>query len=357
MEGVWSAWGRLLRGHRPLMSIEITSKCPLSCPGCYAYGEDHLGGDGIQLSGLRDFHGQELIDGVMDVVDRYKPLTMTFIGGEPLVRHKELSVILPLLSERGMHAQVVTSAVTRIPIEWASIKRLLISVSIDGLQPEHDARRAPATYEKIIENIEGHRVTVHCTITRQQVQREGYIEEFISQWSAMDTTERIWISLYTPQVGEVSEERLLPEDRRKVVADLKRLHRVYPKVDIGDRIAAAYGKPPESPAECIFARTAECLSADLESRVVPCQFGGNPECSECGCMASAALTAVGRYKIAGVLPVDPLFNASLAIGDFFRRRRLASEAKGSGDRTPVKSVLDPVRVEGVEGPLEEVVDS
>jgi hypothetical protein len=179
---------------------------------------------------------------------------------------------------------------------------------------------------------------VHCTITRQQVRRDGYLEEFISQWSAMDTTERIWISLYTPQVGEVSEERLLPEDRQKVVADLKRLHHVYPKLDIGDRTAAAYGKPPESPADCIFARTAECLSADLESRVVPCQFGGNPECSECGCMASAALTAAGRYKIAGLLPVDTLFNGSLAIGRFFRRRRMASAASGLADVAPVESV-------------------
>jgi MoaA/NifB/PqqE/SkfB family radical SAM enzyme len=339
------------------MSIEITSKCPLSCPGCYAYGEDHLGGAGIQLSGLRDLHGQELIDGVMDVVDRYQPLNLTFIGGEPLVRHKELSVILPLLSERGVHGQVVTSAVTRIPIEWASIKRLMISVSIDGLQPEHDARRAPATYDQIIENIEGHRVTVYCTITRQQVRREGYLEEFLSQWSAMDTTERIWISLYTPQVGEVSDERLLPEDRQKVVADLKRLHRVYPKLDIGDRTAAAYGKPPESPADCIFARTAECLSADLESHVVPCQFGGTPDCAECGCMASAALTAAGRYKIAGVLPVDALCNASLAIGGFFRRRRLASQTESPGDVAPVESVHDPVRLGRVERPLEESVDS
>ncbi len=324
MQGVFHAWGQILKGYRPVLSIEITSKCPLSCPGCYAYGDDHLGGEGIRLAGLRDLHGQELVDGVMGLIDKHKPLHVSIIGGEPLVRHKELSIILPMLSERGVHAHVVTSAVTRIPIEWASIKDLSISVSIDGLQPEHDARRAPATYEKIIENIRGHGLTVHCTVTRQQVRREGYLEEFINQWSAMDTTRRIWISLYTPQVGEVSEERLLPEDRQAVVADLKRLHRMYPKLDIGDRTAAAYDSPPKSPEDCIFARTVECVSADLKSAVVPCQFGGNPDCADCGCMASAALTAAGRYKIAGVLPVDSLLNGSLAIGEFVRRRRLAS---------------------------------
>ena len=329
MLGVWHAWGQILKGYRPVLSIEITSKCPLSCPGCYAYGDDHLAGDGINLSGLRDLHGQELIDGVIALVDEHDPLLVSIIGGEPLVRHKELSTILPILAERGVHTHVVTSAVTRIPIEWASIDNLAISVSIDGLQPEHDERRKPATYEKIIKNIQGHDVTVHCTVTRQQVRRQGYLEAFVRQWSDMDTTRRIWVSLYTPQVGEVSEERLLPEDRRAVVADLRRLHHLYPKLDLGDRTVAAYAKPPSSPDECIFARTTECVSADLSSPVTPCQFGGNPECSDCGCMASAALTAAGRYRVFGVLPVDTLFDSSLAIGGFFRRRREAAQPPGT----------------------------
>jgi len=36
-----TGFGRLLRGHSPLLSIEITRECPLRCPGCYAYGDDH----------------------------------------------------------------------------------------------------------------------------------------------------------------------------------------------------------------------------------------------------------------------------------------------------------------------------
>ena len=27
-----------------MLSIEITRECPLHCPGCYAYGDTHLGG-------------------------------------------------------------------------------------------------------------------------------------------------------------------------------------------------------------------------------------------------------------------------------------------------------------------------
>ena len=48
-----------------------------------------------------------------------------------------------------------------------------IVVSIDGLQPEHDARRTPATYDRILKHIAGHQITVHCTVTRQQVEPAG----------------------------------------------------------------------------------------------------------------------------------------------------------------------------------------
>src|SRR5260221_560547 len=137
MEWIFSAWGRILTGYSPALSIEITRECPLHCPGCYAYGDDHLGGD-LTLREVRDFKGQELIDGVMALVESQRPLHVSIVGGEPLVRYRELTTILPLLSQRGVHVQLVTSAVREIPAEWRGIPRLSIVVSIDGLQPEHD---------------------------------------------------------------------------------------------------------------------------------------------------------------------------------------------------------------------------
>ena len=38
------AWGKILKGEKPSLSIEITKECPLKCPGCYAYDDAHLGG-------------------------------------------------------------------------------------------------------------------------------------------------------------------------------------------------------------------------------------------------------------------------------------------------------------------------
>ena len=302
------------------MSIEITRECPLRCPGCYAYGDDHLGGD-LTLREVRDFKGQELIDGILALVDRHKPLHLSIVGGEPLVRYRELNTLLPLLSKRGLHVQVVTSAVREIPAAWHTIPRVSLVVSIDGLQPEHDVRRAPATYDRILKHIAGHSITVHCTVTRQLVNRPGYLEEFLRIWSARPEVEKIWVSLYTPQIGEVSDERLRPVDRERVVADLMALRLSFPKLALPKGLIEVYANPPDSPDECVFARTTSTISADLTTRITPCQFGGAPDCSDCGCIASAGLAAVARHKLFGFVPVGSIFAGSLKVGESMRRLR------------------------------------
>src|SRR4029450_7376122 len=94
---VFRAWGRILSGHYPSLSVEITRECPLRCPGCYAYEPEHLGELG-PLRSLADQNGAKLIDGVLDLVHRYRPLHVSIVGGEPLVRFRELDVLLPRLS-------------------------------------------------------------------------------------------------------------------------------------------------------------------------------------------------------------------------------------------------------------------
>lgn len=313
MDGIVRAWGRILAGYRPNLSIEITRECPLRCPGCYAYGDEHLGG-GVTLRDVRDLKGQALVDGILALVDQHRPLHLSLVGGEPLVRYRELNSILPELAKRGVYTQVVTSAVRPIPAEWAGLRRLQLVVSIDGLQPEHDERRKPATYDRILKHIAGHKITVHCTVTRQQVRRPGYLEEFVRFWSHNPHTEHIWVSLYTPQIGELSAERLSREDRTNVVATLFDLRKRYKKLWMPEGLIKVYANPPSSPDECVFAQTTECISADFKTKITPCQFGGKPDCEQCGCIASAGLEAVARHRLGGYIPVAPIFTGSLGIG-------------------------------------------
>jgi hypothetical protein len=155
---------------------------------------------------------------------------------------------------------------------------------------------------------------VHCTVTRQQVQRDGYLEEFVRFWSDNPNVRQIWVSLFTPQVGEVAEEILLPADRERVVAALMTLRRTYKKLAMPEGLIKQYVAPPADPDNCVFAQTTHCISADFEHRITPCQFGGTPDCSQCGCIASAALAAVSAHRLPGGIRVGAIFETSLKIG-------------------------------------------
>ena len=310
---VFRAWGRILSGGYPSLSIEITRECPLKCPGCYAYEPGHLQDAGL-LRELSDFKGDELVERVINLVQKHKPIHLSIVGGEPLVRFRELDVLLPKLSEMGVAVQFVTSAVREIPKTWADIEDLYFVVSIDGLQPEHDARRKPATYERILKNIAGHSITVHSTVTSQTAVRQGYYEEFLAFWSERTEVRQIWMSLFTPQMGADDEEILSPSVRQHVINELAGLQGKFPKLVFPDRVAKGYQNPPKSPEDCIFARTTLNLTADLKSKVTPCQFGGTPDCSQCGCIASAGLEAVGNYRLFNIMPLRKIYEASDKIG-------------------------------------------
>ena len=96
---------------------------------------------------------------------------------------------------------------------------------------------------------------------------------------------------------------------------------MVPKLEMFDGALEAYATPPASPAECTFARTTECVSADLERRITPCQFGGDPDCASCGCIASASLEAIARHRLPGGLRVGRIFDGSAMAGRVVARVR------------------------------------
>jgi hypothetical protein len=311
---VLNAWASILYGQKPSLSIEITRECPLRCPGCYAYEPEHLG-TGVNLRQLADFKGDDLVRRLLAIVDRERPIHLSIVGGDPLVRYRELEVLLPQLEQRGIHVQLVTSAFRALPKAWNTLSKLSLVVSIDGLQPEHDERRKPATYERILKSINESLVTIHCTVTGQIAGRPGYLEEFLRFWSGRPQVKRIWVCLFTPQQGAVGPEILTPSKRHQVLDELSRLHPLYPKFQMNAQMIEELRHPPQSPEDCIFARTTTSLSADLETRIGPCQFGGSPDCTQCGCVASMALAAVGHHRVVGGLTAGDLMYASERIGD------------------------------------------
>src|ERR1700747_937928 len=332
---LFPAWRRILSGHIPMLSIEITRECPLSCPGCYAYGETHLGGE-VTLRDLHDLRGDALVRGVLELVRKHQPLQVSLVGGEPLIRHRELSRIVPALSDLGVFTLVVTSAVIPIPLEWMKIPRLRVAVSVDGLPEHHDIRRKPATYQRILQNIEGREVNIHWVITRPMLERPAYLQEYLSFWSARPEVNNIWVSVYTPQLGEQSSETLTPADREVLAQLLPSLSRQCPKFLMTEGTAHAILHPPKNPDDCLFSKMSVNYSADLQSRVEPCVFGGTPDCSQCGCAISSALHWIKTIKVAGPVKIDNFITSSIKIGNMANALRATSVKlpRWSGKLTP-----------------------
>jgi organic radical activating enzyme len=336
------AWSRILHGYKPFLALEITKSCPLNCPGWHAFHPNHVKGS-LGLRELAEFRGQELVDRVLELVRRLRPIHVSLVGGEPLVRRWEIGRLLPEFYRRGIEVQLVTSAALPIPREYRFWKNLHVVVSVDGLHPEHDERHWPETYARILDNIAGQNVIVHCTITKQMASAPSRLREFAEFWSSRDEVRKIWFSLYTPQESGDSGERLLRNDRNAVLEELRSVRHAFPKVCLSGPVLDGFLHPPRYPGECIFARVTTCVSADLASEIVPCQLGGNPVCGECGCIASAGLAAIGRFRIAGLIPVSKIFGASAAIGQYVARRRRSTTTRPKahgpegGKRKPINT--------------------
>ncbi len=280
-------WGMILTGRRPFLSIEVTRECPLRCPGRYA-------------------------------------------GGEPLVRHRELDALLPRLAPTEV--QLVTSAVRPIPPGWAGQHHLHIVVSVDGLPPEHDRRRQPATYERILANIAGHGIIIHCTVTSRLMHRPGYLRDFPPSGPSAQKHGRSGLAslpLYRAK-GHVSRGAAEPGGARAGDSGPGGSGLAVPE---GSYVQHYFGRVhfrrvrALSPASGTMHLCAgDCLSADLETEIGPCELGVSPECRECGCMASAGLAAIGRYRLAGLVEVGDIFRLSSRIGEARRRRAAECEA-------------------------------
>jgi hypothetical protein len=74
-------------GGRFRSRLPANARC--SVPAVMPMRTRTLGG-GATLRSLNDRKGQELIDGVLDLVDRMRPLHLSLVGGDPLVRYREL---------------------------------------------------------------------------------------------------------------------------------------------------------------------------------------------------------------------------------------------------------------------------
>jgi hypothetical protein len=159
------------------------------------------------------------------------------------------------------------------------------------------------------------------------MKRPGYLREFLEFWAPRPEIKKVWFSMFTPQVGDQMPEILTTEERARAIAEMRQLRREFPKLDLPEVVIEQFANPPHRPEDCVFALTTQTLSADLETKITPCQFGGNPDCSSCGCIASMGLASVAAHKLGGILAVGTIFKASVKIGRNHAKRRSSTKPR------------------------------
>jgi hypothetical protein len=153
------------------------------------------------------------------------------------------------------------------------------------------------------------------------MKRPGYLDEFLEFWTPRPEIKKVCFSLFMPQVGDQMPEILSPEERKRVIKDMVQLRQRYRKLDMPEAVIRQFASPPQGSQDCVFALTTQTLSEDLETKVTPCQFGGNPDCTSCGCIASMGLASIAAYKLGGLLSAGTIFKASVKIGQTRARYR------------------------------------
>ena len=95
----------------------------------------------------------------------------------------------------------------------------------------------------------------------------------------------------------------------------------------------------------MFAKLSANYSADLETRVEPCVFGGTPDCSQCGCAISTGLHWVRDIKMAGPVKVDHFISSSVKIGRVMSRLRSRRARSTRWSGSPAASESKPKLVQ------------
>jgi MoaA/NifB/PqqE/SkfB family radical SAM enzyme len=260
----WYELKRVAAGIKHTASIDITDACNLRCVDCYHFRDKNNIEDDIPESLLRERFLEIHNRGIRFV---------TLLGGEPALRLdvlKRASEIFPLVD-------VITNGTIKIPVEFNH--RLFVSV--DGIPEIHDKLRGKGAFERIIKNYSGdQRVIIFPTLNRI-----NYIGlEELTRIAKEHNFKGVACGLYMASPGSDDPQKLLPEERKLIIEEVRRVRSLYRKtVHMTDFMLKWYEKADHR--DSCYVRD-QILHFDVSWKEKMCF--GDLDCSNCGCLAGAS---------------------------------------------------------------------
>lgn len=144
------------------VSLNVSSACNIACRYCYA-DRGSFGGKQAQL--MTHANAIAAVDRLLDSADPAHPVTVGFLGGEPLVNRQLVHSVVAHASRRGaemgldVRFSITTNGtlLTEVDIDLICAHRFAVTVSIDGDAQAHDLWRTDkngqGTFARVIERI------------------------------------------------------------------------------------------------------------------------------------------------------------------------------------------------------------
>jgi uncharacterized protein len=128
------------------LSLNVSSSCNLSCGYCYA---DRGAFGGAQAETMKLAVAQQAVERLLAVADPSRPITIGFLGGEPLLNRDLVHAVVHFAGERAKQQQLdvrfsITTNGTVIAdpdIKLFRDHRFAVTISIDGGDVAHNAQR------------------------------------------------------------------------------------------------------------------------------------------------------------------------------------------------------------------------
>jgi MoaA/NifB/PqqE/SkfB family radical SAM enzyme len=270
----WLELRRLAFGTKHSAEVDVTDNCNLRCGHCYHFhGKDEL-----------DRREQPLPvweQRFADLHDKGVRLIM-LVGGEPALRTDVLMLahgIFPFIF-------VITNGTVFIPRAFAH--RLFLS--IDGSRPINDRIRGEGTYDRVLANYSGDdRVVINMVLAA-----ENHTElEHVVRLSLEHGFHGVICNIYTPRNDGENPLELNHADRKKVIAELRRVKALYPHQLLVSRAMIDWYAQPDHRGHCYWGDEAYHFDVSWNRRRC---FGLNADCANCGCLAGAAQSPIAMLK-------------------------------------------------------------
>lgn len=212
----------------PIMITSITSRCNLTCAGCYMHGRGEMQKAEMSPGTLASIVGQAAELGVSVIV---------IAGGEPLVRQEEIfrmakahpALLFPVFTNGLLIDEAMADTL-------AGCRNIVPVISFEGFREETDTRRGSGVYDRLLKacaRLKCRNIFFGCSVTTTRENFDRVTgDEFIRRM--LGTGARVFTFVeYVPMEPGTGDLVLTMEQKSTLNAVLSGFNQKFPALFIG----------------------------------------------------------------------------------------------------------------------------